>query len=235
MANPSSTQPGAQDSTPTDSQSNAKSFTQEQLEALIQDAVKKETQGLKVKNDELIGEKRDAAKKAQEAEIERQRIAEEAAKKAGDVNALEKSWTNKLEALEADNKQEIAALLAAVEGLTIGKIANEIANRLAIDSDAAVNISDYVRMRLRLDEKHSVKVLDGEGKPSALSLKELEQQVSDLPRFKHVIKNSNASGGGAAGASGGAGSSLNRSKMSAEDKRQYQIKHGQVAFLNLPK
>ena len=182
-------------------------FTQEQLIEQINAAVTEATTGLKKKNDELLGEKKAAKDKAEAAETERQRISDEASKKSGDVEALEASWANKVKVLEASHSDKIAPLLSTIEKLTVGAAASDIAARIAIDPDASVNISDYLRSRLRLDMadgKTSIQVLDGEGKASAMTLKELEAQVADLPRFKHVIKGNQASGGGAANANGGA-------------------------------
>jgi hypothetical protein len=213
-------------------------FTQEQLIEQINAAVTEATTGLKKKNDELLGEKKAAKDNAAEAETERQRISDEASKKSGDVEALEASWANKVKVLETSHSDKIAPLLSTIEKLTVGAAASDIAARIAIDPDASVNISDYLRSRLRLDMadgKTSIQVLDGEGKASATTLKELEAQVAELPRFKHVIKGNQASGGGAANASGGAVNSKKRSEMSAVEKRQYQEKHGQEAFLKLPK
>lgn len=231
MADAPNAQSGEQKTTP-------KTFTEEDVQKLIETAVETATTGLKKKNDELIGEKKAAKTKAEEAEAERQRIANEAAKKSGDVEALEASWSKKFEDLEANYQAEKAPLLATIEKLTVGAAATQIANRIAIDPDAAVNISDYLRTRLRLDMddgKTNIQVLDGEGRASATTLKELEQQVAELPRFKHVVKGNEAQGGGAAGANGGAVNSKNRSEMSANEKRQYQQKHGQQAYLALPK
>ena len=213
-------------------------FTQEQLIEQINAAVTEATTGLKKKNDELLGEKKAAKDKAAEAETERQRISDEASKKSGDVEALEASWANKVKVLETSHSDKIAPLLSTIEKLTVGAAASDIAARIAIDPDVSVNISDYLRSRLRLDMadgKTSIQVLDGEGKASATTLGELEAQVAELPRFKHVIKGNQASGGGAANASGGAVNSKKRSEMSAVEKRQYQEKHGQEAFLKLPK
>lgn len=221
-----------------DPQASPDTFTQEQLTAQIAAAVAEATTGLKKKNDELLGEKKAAKDKAVEAETERQRISDEASKKSGDVEALEASWANKVKVLETSHSDKIAPLLSTIEKLTVGAAASDIAARIAIDPDASVNISDYLRSRLRLDMadgKTSIQVLDGEGKASATTLGELEAQVAELPRFKHVIKGNQASGGGAANASGGAVNSKKRSEMSAVEKRQYQEKHGQEAFLKLPK
>ena len=51
-----------------------------------------DTSGLKKQRDDLLNEKKEAQRKAKEAEEMARKAAEEAARKAGDTEALDKSW-----------------------------------------------------------------------------------------------------------------------------------------------
>lgn len=164
-------------------------------------------QGLKAKNDELLGEKKAAAAKAKEAEEAAARIAEEAAKKTGDLEALEKSWGGKLTKAEEGYKATIAAQQKAIEGLTIGAAAKDIAAEMAVQGSASL-LERVVRDRLSVEmgeDGPKIRVMDANGKPSALSLDDLKNELRGDPALKPIITASKANGGGAAGANGGAG------------------------------
>ena len=60
-----------------------------------QSVVERETAGLRAKVDELLGEAKTAKQRAREAADQAAKEAEAKAKASGDVEALEKSWTEK--------------------------------------------------------------------------------------------------------------------------------------------
>jgi hypothetical protein len=184
-----------------------KSYSQADLDAAIAAAVEKETGGLKAKVDELLGEKKTAAAKAKEAEEAAQAAKDEAARKAGDIEALEKSWADKLAAANGAKDETISAQQKAIEALTIGAKAAEIAAELAVQGSASV-LERIVKDRLSVemtDNGPLVRVMDAAGKPSALSLDDLKAELSADAALGPIISGSKASGGGAAGANGGAG------------------------------
>lgn len=185
-----------------------KTFTEAQVQELIAAAVEKETGGLKAKVDELLTESKAAKAKAKEAEEAKQKAADEAAHKAGDVDALTASWQKKWEEREAEFQAREAELSGALTSMTSGATASSLANKLAVDAESAENIADYLKGRLRTDfEGGAAKtvVLGQDGKPSALTVEELEKEVASMPRFSRLIAGTKASGGGAAHANGGAG------------------------------
>lgn len=63
-------------------------FTAEEVQALIE----KEVAGLKANQEALLAEKKEAARKAKEAEEERQRAHQEALKAAGKMDEFEKRF-----------------------------------------------------------------------------------------------------------------------------------------------
>lgn len=156
---------------------------------------------LKAKNEELITEKREAQKKAK-AEAEAAAVAaQEAAAKAGDVDALNKSWQEKLAKRDAELVEQIKARDAKLVDLTVGATAAKLAGDLAVPGSADV-LLPHIKSRLRYEDGRVV-VLDGEGKPSASTVDELAKEISADKRFAPLLVASMAEGGGAAGSRGG--------------------------------
>ena len=209
-------------------------FTQEQVEQMIAEA----TKGLKAKTDELLSETK-AAKAAREAaEAKAQQEAEEAARKAGDTEALEKSWQDKLAKIESAKDEETQSLRSMVESLTVGQQATQIAAELAVQGSATV-LERLIAPRLGYEMKDGqarVVVKDAQGKPSALTVEELKAEITADPAYAPLIAASKASGGGAAHANGGAGkkTGLNRSTMKPGQKAEFVREHGQAAYDQLP-
>lgn len=161
--------------------------------------------GLKRKVDELLQEKKDAAKRAKEAEEAASRAAEEAARKSGDVAALEKSWQEKLAKREAELLASQESLNAQVRNLTVGRAAADLAAELAVQGSAKAllpHIQSRITMDIRDGQPVAV-VLDANGKPSAATLDELKNEFINDPAFAPLIVASKATGGGANGGNGG--------------------------------
>ncbi|WP_312450072.1 hypothetical protein [Stutzerimonas nitrititolerans] len=151
-------------------------------------------------------ERRAAKERAEELERKAQIAAEEAARKNGDIEALENSWREKLDKTSGELMAKLTKANNFISESTAGRDAVKLAAAIAIDADAAANIEDYVRGRLRTEFRDDVPttvVLGADGKPSAMTLEELQVEVSLMPRFKHIVAGSKATGGGAAGSKGG--------------------------------
>lgn len=89
--------------------------------------------GLKAKVDELLGEKKAAEKKAREAEDAARLEREEAARKSGNVEELERSWTEKFTRREAE-------LNGTLELAGAGAVNTERSNTSAILLDRRVSL-----------------------------------------------------------------------------------------------
>lgn len=170
------------------------------LQAQLSDALKG-IEALKAKNDELLGETKAAKAKAREEAEARQRAADEAAAKSGDVDTLTKSWQEKLTRRESELLEEVTKRDAQLMQLTVGATAQSIASELAVHGSAGV-LAKLVRERLKY-EGGKVSVLDADGRPSALTVEELKKEIADDPGLAPLIVGSRATGGGAAGAKGG--------------------------------
>ncbi|KAA0983302.1 hypothetical protein [Pseudomonas sp. ANT_J28] len=167
--------------------------------------------GLKAKVDELLGEKKAAEKKAREAEEAARLEREELARKSGNVEELERSWSEKYNRREAELngalEQERGTLGGQIRDLTVGRTATDIASALAIPGSAKA-LLPHIERRLSVEQRDGkpvVVVLDQQGKLSAATLDELKAEFANDTAFAPLIAGSKASGGGAGGAGGGGG------------------------------
>lgn len=180
--------------------------------------------GLKAKVDELLGEKKAAEKKAREAEEAARLEREELARKSGNVDELEKSWSEKYARREAELsgqlEQERGALSGQIRDLTVGRTATDIASALAIPGSAKA-LLPHIERRLSVEQRDGkpvVVVLDQQGKLSAATLDELKAEFANDTAFAPLIAGSKASGGGAAGAGGGGGAAKGKIGGTKEER-----------------
>ena len=167
--------------------------------------------GLKSKVQELLDEKKAADKARKDAEEQARLEREEAARKSGNVEELEKSWSEKYNRREAELngmlEQERGTLSTQIRDLTVGRTATDIASALAIPGSAKA-LLPHIERRLSVEQRDGkpvVVVLDQQGKLSAATLDELKAEFANDTAFAPLIAGSKASGGGAAGAGGGGG------------------------------
>ncbi|WP_409300471.1 hypothetical protein [Pseudomonas sp. KCJK8993] len=197
--------------------------------------------GLKSKVEELLAEKKAEADKRKAAEEQARLEREEALRKSGNVEELEKSWSEKYSRREAELNGQLESerntLQGQIRDLTVGRTATEIATTLAIPGSAKA-LLPHIERRLSVEQrdgKPTVVVLDQAGKLSATTLEELKSEFTKDPAFGPLIAGSKASGGGAGGAGNSGGAALKRSEMSSVAKREFITANGQDAYLKLPK
>jgi hypothetical protein len=167
--------------------------------------------GLKSKVQELLDEKKAADKARKDAEDQARLDREENARKSGNVEELERSWSEKYNRREAELngtlEQERGTLSAQIRDLTVGRTATDIASALAIPGSAKA-LLPHIERRLSVEQRDGkpvVVVLDQQGKLSAATLDELKAEFANDTAFAPLIAGSKASGGGAGGAGGGGG------------------------------
>jgi hypothetical protein len=167
--------------------------------------------GLKSKVQELLDEKKAADKARKDAEDQARLEREENARKTGNVEELEKSWSEKYNRREAELngtlEQERTTLSTQIRDLTVGRTATDIASALAIPGSAKA-LLPHIERRLSVEQRDGkpvVVVLDAQGKLSAATLDELKAEFANDTAFAPLIAGSKASGGGANGAGGGGG------------------------------
>lgn len=164
-----------------------------------------DTAGLKAKNDELLAELKANKTKAREAEEAARIAAEENARKSGDTEALDRSWTEKHTKALGEKDATLAGLQAQVHALTVGATAARLAGELAVQGSSAVLqklIEPSLSFEMR-DGKPVVVVLDAERRPTALTVDEYKEQLFNDAALAPLIAASRATGGGAGGGKGG--------------------------------
>jgi len=127
------------------------------------------------------------------------------AKRKGDIDALEKSWQAKLAKAEETAKAEVAKRDNALKQLLVTSEAAKIAGEI---STAPHLIEHFIAQRLAAEfdgDMPKTRVLDANGKPSALSLEDLKKDFLADKRFESVLIATKGSGGGAGGTKPGSG------------------------------
>lgn len=162
--------------------------------------------GLKTKVQELLDEKKEEQRKRTLAE-------QEAAKKSGDVAALETSWQTRLDTETGALKTDLSKRDAQLARLTVGRAATEIAAELAVVTNgvsSAKALLPHIERRLQMHmdgDEVTVRVTDANGKLSAMTLEQLKDEFRNDPVFAPLITASKAGGSGADGSkdNGGGG------------------------------
>lgn len=178
-------------------------------------ALQAELAALKGHHEKLLGETKAAKAKAKE-EAEAARVAaEEAARKSGDVSALDKSWQEKYAKAEAEYGAKLTAAQQQLQTVLVDNVAQKAAMDIAVDAECAELLADKLRGSLGLaevDGKMQTVVIDADGKRSALTVDELKKQL--VAKYPRLVKGNPAGGaGGLPQPAGGAGGSTNSGSM----------------------
>lgn len=180
-----------------------------------------EVAGIKANRDALLAEKKEQQRLAQEAEAERQRIErealEEAARQKGDWQALEDSYKAKLAERETEFANQADALRKQVYKLTVGEQAIKLAAEISKPHTQQI-MSRFIEERLTLDENNNVRVLDLQGKPSAMTIEDLKAEFKANAMFQDIVVINNSSGGGASGGGLGGGAAKKPSEYTEQER-----------------
>ena len=177
----------------------------------------------------------DQLKALQDAQSRNQ---EDGHRKAGDIEALDKSWQEKLAKREKELSEQLSQRDSVVNKLLVDSVAIRMASELAVDGAAEVlmpHIKSRLAAELRDGEPVTV-VKDKDGKLSALSIDELREEFVNNGAFASVIRGSKASGTGSANANGGGAASVGGKKpaeMTPAEKAEYIGKNGLDAWTKL--
>lgn len=184
---------------------------------------------LESKNQEILAARSKAKKEAEKAALD-------AAKKAGDVEALEKSWQDKVTALEQESQEKVSTYESMVYKLTVQAEATRLASELAIQGSSAVLYPHIERrMKVEADEgEPRIRILDDKGKPTAMTLEDLKKEIKNNPSFAPIVQGSKGSGTGHQRGDRGAPVTGKRSEMNVEQKSAFIREHGREAYLKLP-
>jgi hypothetical protein len=146
---------------------------------------------LEGKNRELLKEKADGKKLSEQTKLDN-------AKTSGDMEALEQSWKDKYTSRETELTNELTGYQKMISDSTSGQQAVMLAAEMSIPGSADV-LLPHIKNRLTTeiqDGKPVLRVLDSQGKPSAMSVDDLKKEIESNPAFAPLLIGSLASGGG---------------------------------------
>lgn len=156
-----------------------------------------EIERLKQHNEKLIGEKRQRDEAARQAQAERERIEQEAAKKNGDFEALEKSYQQKLQ----EREDELNALRQQQDTQRVNTAASQLAQQLSDNQSNQMLLQRFIKDRLSVVDGQ-VKVTDADGKPSASTIDDLANEFKTSGVYDSLLTGTRASGTGGQGQGG---------------------------------
>lgn len=163
------------------------------------DELKKEKAELKRELDDYKAQEEERIRRAEERARKKAEEMYVKAKTDKDVEAIERSWSEKYETLQAEKKEletkHTNYVKQALIETAVSKMASEI-------STSPTLISPHIRSRLDVDfsgEQPRLIVLDGNGQRSAQTIEELQKSFVDNKDFSAIIKVTSASGGAKAG------------------------------------
>lgn len=155
-----------------------------------------DTGALKRAKDREAQLRREAEKRAKEAEDRLADLEGDDARKRGDIETLEKSWNKKHEDTKTNYEERISKKDAFIKNSLVDSVAKDIAHKI---STSPALIMPHIKSRLMADldgDAPSTKVLDANGQPSAMTVAELEQEFVANKDFSAIIIGSKASGSG---------------------------------------
>lgn len=164
---------------------------------------------LEANSQELRQEKAEAKKIADAAAKEAKKIADkaaqDAAKSSGDMDAyrtsIEQSFLEKLTGEIAPRDEKLKSYEQIFHNLTIGSEATRLAAKLGMDKSQSV-LELWIKQRLTSEIKDGmpvVRVLSKEGKPSGMTMQDLEDEINKTESLAPLLVGSKASGPGPAG------------------------------------
>lgn len=181
----------------------------DEQKAMIDVEAADEVAGLRSQRDSLIGEKKTSLQKAEEAERRAAEIVrkaeEEAARKYGDVQALEQSLAKKyqseIERRDAEIQKRDQRILGGAKSAAIA----ELSGKFVAPDAAKLMLGSLVDVSY--DENGDVvTVFKGlDGRPVGTSQKDFEAYLAKERAFAPMLVGTTSTGGGATGSSGRGG------------------------------
>ena len=163
------------------------------------------------------------------------------AEKAGDWEKL-KAQMNESHAKEVAAKDEQLANLR--QALETNLIDAQATSAIAAAKGVPELLLPHVKAHVKVVEengKYTVAVVDAKGDPringkgEPLTISDFVTEMKQNEIFGRAFEGSGQTGSGKLPTNAGGGTTLNRSKMTAQQRGDYIREHGQDAFLKLPK
>ena len=175
-----------------------------------------DTGALKRAKDREAQLRRDAEAKLREAQEELDRINGDDARKKGDITTLEKSWQKKLDDSKAEYETKFGKLTSHTKTQLVDNVAQQIASKI---SNAPALLLPHIKARLAADfegDSPITRILDKDGKPSAMTVEELSAEFVANKDFSAIITASKASGGAGKPSNSNGGGAPNQSDKPAD-------------------
>lgn len=157
--------------------------------------------GLKANNEALLTEKKEAARKAKEAEEQERLARQEALKSAGKMDEFEKTIRSQYEPVLKEKEEKYSALASRVLGserkAVLGSFAGDFITPEAVDI-----LAPFVRTEFEGDDVVT-KFVGSDGSVITTDPEQFRKYLREHKAFSHLIKANAASGGGASGGKGG--------------------------------
>jgi hypothetical protein len=158
-------------------------------------------------------------------------------RKAGDIEALDKSWGEKLAKATGEKDNEIKQRDAWLRDLTVTSAAQGLASELAVEGSAKA-LLPHIQARLAMDMRDGrpvAVVLGPDGKPSASTLEELKKEFINDAAFAPLIVGTKANGASSNKGKGGGASTGGKTpgQMTLQEKAEFIENHGIDAWSNL--
>ena len=169
----------------------------EKLQAELDARINEQTSGLKAKNDELLAEKKRVQQEREEAKQQAALEAEKNARNENDYKQLFESQKEESNALRA----KIEEMNSNIVRQKINSEAFKVASSLTKDAKKAQLLQEKISQRLTLVDDE-LRVTDASGQLTVSNLGELAEAVKS--EYSFLVDGSQANGGGAARAQGGA-------------------------------
>lgn len=164
-------------------------------------------EGLKKKNQELLDELKGFKRTQKEKDDQLAKEREELLAKNGDVEALRKSYEDKIGKFSTEFSEKEKSYQQQLQRLTVGQAATTLAAELAIPGHAMA-LLPHIQPRLAMELREGVPVtvvIGLDGKPSAMTIEELKAELAATQVLAPLIAASKAAGGGASGGGNGGG------------------------------
>lgn len=159
--------------------------------AMVND-LKASVEGLENKSRELLGKLADGKKTAEEERLT-------AAKTSGDIEAIENSWKDKLSDSDKRYTDNDSKWEKAFNDVTIKREALAMAVDIAMDGSAEA-LTGLIEKRMvnefQEDGSYKTRILDKDGKPSAMTKDDLVTEIYELKAWAPLLKGSQANGSG---------------------------------------
>lgn len=163
------------------------------------------------------------------------------AEKAGEWDKLKAQMNDSHAKALAEKDNELGSMRKALEEQMIDAQATAaIAGAKGVPELLLPLVQRHVKVSNE-NGKYSVIVVDAKGDPrinskgDALTIADLVEEMRQSETYGRAFEASGQSGSGKLPNTTGGGATLKRSQMTAAQKAEYQAKHGQAAYLNLPK